>query len=115
CVRVLFRSGDLSSRIATVKTRNTEADYRRAIARIGRTVTATVVTSKGAFTIEFLPEEAPLTVDNFVQLARRGYFNGQTVPRVVPNFVIQTGDPRGDQNGGPGFKIRRESVEEKTH
>jgi len=56
----------------------------------------TVNTDKGAFVIEFLPVDAPLTVDNFVTLARRGYFNGQTVPRVVPNFVIQTGDPRGD-------------------
>jgi cyclophilin family peptidyl-prolyl cis-trans isomerase/HEAT repeat protein len=101
-------AGDFSNRIGTVQTRNTEADYRRAIARIGRKVTATVVTSKGAFTIGFLPEEAPLTVDNFVQLARKGYFNGQTVPRVVPNFVIQTGDPRGDQNGGPGYQIRCE-------
>ncbi len=100
--------GDFSNRIDTVKTRNTEADYSRAIARSGRKVTATVVTSKGAFTIEFLTEEAPLTVDNFVQLARKGYFNGQTVPRVVPNFVIQTGDPRGDQNGGPGYQIRCE-------
>jgi cyclophilin family peptidyl-prolyl cis-trans isomerase/HEAT repeat protein len=100
--------GDFSDRIGTVETRNADADYHRAIARIGRKVTATVVTSKGAFTIEFLPEEAPLTVDNFVQLARKGYFNGQTVPRVVPNFVIQTGDPRGDQNGGPGYQIRCE-------
>jgi cyclophilin family peptidyl-prolyl cis-trans isomerase/HEAT repeat protein len=100
--------GDFSNRIGTVKTRNTQADYLRAIGRIGKAVTATVVTSKGAFTIEFLPEEAPLTVDNFIQLARRGYFNGQTIPRVVPNFVVQAGDPRGDQNGGPGYQIRCE-------
>ena len=100
--------GDFSNRIGTVTTRNTEADYRRAIARRGRKVTATVVTSKGAFTIEFLPDEAPLTVDNFIQLARKGYFNGQTIPRVVPNFVVQAGDPRGDQNGGPGYQIRCE-------
>jgi len=100
--------GDFSNRIGTVKTRNTEADYRRAIARFGHKVTATVVTSKGAFTIEFRPEAAPLTVDNFIQLARKGYFNGQTIPRVVPNFVIQAGDPRGDQNGGPGYQIRCE-------
>src|SRR5262249_23168334 len=79
-----------------------------ALARTGKKVTATVVTSKGPFTIEFLSANAPLTVDNFVQLARRGYFNGQSVPRVVPNFVIQTGDPRGDQNGGPGYSIRCE-------
>lgn len=100
--------GDFSNRIGTVKTRNTEADYRRALARGGRKVTATVMTSRGAFTIEFFPAAAPLTVDNFIQLARKGYFNGQTIPRVVPNFVIQAGDPRGDQNGGPGYQIRCE-------
>jgi cyclophilin family peptidyl-prolyl cis-trans isomerase/HEAT repeat protein len=101
-------AGDFSARIGTVKTRNTDADYRRAIARIGKPVRANVETGKGSFTIEFLPEDAPLTVDNFVQLSRKGYFNGQTVPRVVPNFVVQTGDPRGDQNGGPGYQIRCE-------
>ena len=101
-------AGDFSNRIGTVHTRNTEAAYRRAIARIGKQTTATVVTNKGSFTIEFLPADAPLTVDNFVQLARKGYFNGQTIPRVVPNFVIQAGDPRGDTNGGPGYQIRCE-------
>ena len=101
-------AGDFSDRIGIVQTRNKLIDYRRALARIGRKVTVRVVTSKGSFTIEFLPEDAPLTVDNFIQLARRGYFNGQTIPRVVPNFVIQAGDPRGDQNGGPGYSIRCE-------
>ena len=100
--------GEFSDRIGLVKTRNTDIDYRRAMARIGKRPTATVVTSKGSFTIEFLPEDAPLTVDNFIQLAKRGYFNGQTIPRVVPNFVVQAGDPRGDQNGGPGYQIRCE-------
>jgi cyclophilin family peptidyl-prolyl cis-trans isomerase len=100
--------GDFSDRIGTVQTRNTPSDYRRAMARIGRRVTATVVTSRGSFTIQFQPDNAPLTIDNFVQLAKRGYFNGQTIPRVVPNFVIQAGDPRGDQNGGPGYTIRCE-------
>jgi len=101
-------AGDFSDRIGTVQTRNTIADYRRAIARIGHLPTATVVTSRGSFTIEFAPDDAPLTVDNFIQLAKRGYFNGQTIPRVVPNFVVQAGDPRGDQNGGPGYQIRCE-------
>ena len=100
-------AGDFSSRIGTVKTRNKDVDYRRAIARTGK-VSTTIVTSKGAFTIEFLPDEAPLTVDNFIKLGRVGYFDGQTIPRVVPNFVIQAGDPRGDQNGGPGYQIRCE-------
>jgi cyclophilin family peptidyl-prolyl cis-trans isomerase/HEAT repeat protein len=100
--------GDFSDRIPPVKTRNTLADYRRALGRTGRKPTATVITDSGSFTIEFLPDDAPLTIDNFIQLARRGYFNGQTIPRVVPNFVIQAGDPRGDQNGGPGYSIRCE-------
>jgi cyclophilin family peptidyl-prolyl cis-trans isomerase/HEAT repeat protein len=100
--------GDFSERIGSIKTLNSTADHRRALARIGKDVRATVNTSKGAFVIQFIPEEAPLTVDNFVMLARKGYFNGQIVPRVVPNFVIQTGDPRGDQNGGPGYSIRCE-------
>jgi cyclophilin family peptidyl-prolyl cis-trans isomerase/HEAT repeat protein len=101
-------AGDFSSRIGPVQTRNTTADYERALKRIGKTVTAVVLTNKGSFTIELLPEDAPLTVDNFVQLAGRGYFNGITFHRVVPNFVIQGGDPRGDGNGGPGYSIRCE-------
>src|SRR5882724_9636635 len=101
-------AGDFSSRIGTVHTRNTTADYERAIARMGKQVTAVVTTTKGPFTINLLPDEATLNVDNFIQLAKRRYFNGITVHRVVPNFVIQDGDPRGDGNGGPGYQIRCE-------
>jgi cyclophilin family peptidyl-prolyl cis-trans isomerase len=100
--------GDFSAQVGTVHTRNTAADYRRALSRIGREVRAVVTTSRGSFTIELLPSEAPLTVDNFVQLAQRNYFRGITIHRVVPNFVIQDGDPRGDGNGGPGYQIRCE-------
>src|SRR6185295_9299405 len=70
--------------------------------------TAVVTTQRGSFTISFLPEEAPLTVDNFIELAKRGYFKGISWHRVVPNFVIQDGDPRGDGNGSPGYTIRCE-------
>jgi cyclophilin family peptidyl-prolyl cis-trans isomerase/HEAT repeat protein len=101
-------AGDFSSRIGIVRTRNTSADYERAFARIGKRFSAVVTTTRGWFMIELLPEEAPLTVDNFIQLARRRYFNGITIHRVVPNFVIQDGDPRGDGNGGPGYQIRCE-------
>ena len=87
---------------------STEADYRRALARKNGSVRAILTTTKGAFTIEFLPEDAPLTVDNFIKLARASYFNGLEVHRVVPNFVMQDGDPRGDGNGGPGWSIRCE-------
>jgi len=101
-------AGDFSSRIGTVQTRNTTADYERAFARIGKRFNAIVTTTRGSFTVELLPEEAPLNVDNFIQLAKRRYFNGITIHRVVPNFVIQDGDPRGDGNGGPGYQIRCE-------
>ena len=87
---------------------NTDADYRRALARKNGSVRAVLTTQKGAFTIEFFPEDAPLTVDNFIKLARANYFNGLEVHRVVPNFVMQDGDPRGDGNGGPGWSIRCE-------
>jgi len=87
---------------------NTDADYRRAVSRKNGSVRALLATTKGTFILEFLPEDAPLTVDNFVKLARAGYFNGLMVHRVVPNFVMQDGDPRGDGNGGPGWSIRCE-------
>lgn len=87
---------------------NTDADYRRALRRKNGSIKAVLTTEKGVFTIVFNPEEAPLTVDNWVKLARSGYFNGLEVHRVVPNFVMQDGDPRGDGNGGPGWSIRCE-------
>ncbi|MCA1632534.1 MAG: peptidylprolyl isomerase [Acidobacteria bacterium] len=95
-------------RLETVATRNRQLDYERALARVSKSVRAVVSTDKGAFTIELLPEEAPLTVDNFVELARRNYYNNVAFHRVVPNFVVQGGDPRGDGNGGPGHQIRCE-------
>lgn len=101
-------AGDFFSQVGTVQTRNTDADYKRALGRIGRNVRAVVTTSKGSFTIELLPDAAPLTVDNFVQLAQRDYYRNVTIHRVVANFVIQDGDPRGDGNGGPGYQIRCE-------
>ena len=101
-------AGDFSSQIGTVQSRNTDADYKRALARIGKSTLAVVTTNTGSFTIDLLPEDAPLTVDNFVQLAQRDYFRNITIHRVVPNFVIQDGDPRGDGNGGPGYTIRCE-------
>jgi cyclophilin family peptidyl-prolyl cis-trans isomerase len=87
---------------------NTTADYTRAVSRKNGSVKAVFTTDKGVFTIDLLPEDAPLTVDNFIKLARVRYFDGLMVHRVVPNFVMQDGDPRGDGNGGPGWSIRCE-------
>jgi cyclophilin family peptidyl-prolyl cis-trans isomerase len=87
---------------------NNEADYRRAAARRNGSVKAVLTTKKGTLTIDLLPDDAPLTVDNFVRLANSKYFDGLEVHRVVPNFVMQDGDPRGDGTGGPGWTIRCE-------
>jgi cyclophilin family peptidyl-prolyl cis-trans isomerase len=65
-------------------------------------------TDRGSIEIELAVLDAPLTVENFCALARKGYFNGLTIHRVVPNFVVQDGDPRGDGEGGPGYTIRDE-------
>jgi cyclophilin family peptidyl-prolyl cis-trans isomerase len=100
--------GDFGDKLGTVQSKNTTADYQRALSRIGKKVQAVVTTTRGSFTMALFPDEAPLTVDNFVQLSRRGYYRGIVFHRVVPNFVIQDGDPRGDGNGGPGYAIRCE-------
>jgi cyclophilin family peptidyl-prolyl cis-trans isomerase len=69
------------------------------------TIKATIETNKGNILIEFLPEVAPATVSNFIDLTNKGYYNSLLFHRVVPDFVIQGGDPRGDGWGGPGYSI----------
>ena len=68
----------------------------------------TIATERGTLVVELLPAEAPLTVAAFLALVERHYFDGSRWHRVVPNFVIQDGDPRGDGWGGPGFMLRDE-------
>ncbi len=87
---------------------NSDADYRRAISRSNGSTKAVFRTSKGTFTISLNGGDAPLTVDNFIRLARSRYFNGAEVHRVVGNFVMQDGDPTGTGSGGPGWSIRCE-------
>ncbi len=67
-----------------------------------------IETSKGTITLQLLRDDAPFTVLNFVKLARKHFYDGLQFHRVVPNFVIQGGDPRGDGWGGPGYAIRSE-------
>lgn len=69
---------------------------------------ARIDTERGSISLELLGEDAPLTVENFSRLARAGYYRNARFHRVVPNFVAQDGDPRGDGNGGPGYAIRDE-------
>jgi peptidylprolyl isomerase/peptidyl-prolyl cis-trans isomerase B (cyclophilin B) len=64
--------------------------------------------SGGEIRIEFYPDDAPKTVENFVTLAKQGFYNGLAFHRVVPDFVVQGGDPKGNGTGGPGYTIKAE-------
>ena len=74
----------------------------------GHSSRAVITTSRGQVHVLLRGADAPLTVANFAALARRGYYNGLVFHRVVPNFVAQDGDPRGNGSGGPGYAIRDE-------
>jgi cyclophilin family peptidyl-prolyl cis-trans isomerase/HEAT repeat protein len=71
-----------------------------------------IETEKGTIEIELDVLDAPRTCENFISLARKGYFNGLSFHRVVADFVVQGGDPRGDGSGGPGYTLRDELNEE---
>lgn len=69
---------------------------------------AEIHTEKGVMYVEFYEKDAPNTVKNFCDLAKKGFYNGLTFHRVIPNFVIQGGCPQGTGVGGPGYKIKCE-------
>jgi len=77
-------------------------------AYVGKTLHATIHTVRGPIRLELFGTDAPITVWNFLSLARSGYYRNTRFHRVVPNFVAQDGDPRDDGNGGPGYSIRDE-------
>lgn len=70
--------------------------------------TAEIITAKGTMKVEFYEKDAPITVQNFVDLSKKGFYDGLTFHRVIPNFVIQGGCPVGNGSGGPGYKIKCE-------
>lgn len=69
---------------------------------------AIIKTEKGDMTVQFYDKDAPNTVNNFLKLAKEGFYNGVTFHRVISDFVIQGGDPTGTGAGGPGYKIKCE-------
>jgi len=75
---------------------------------------ATLHTNHGAIEIELYPDEAPKTVENFVKLARDGFYNGLVFHRVIPDFMIQGGDPTGTGSGGPGYSFEDEFNQHKV-
>jgi peptidyl-prolyl cis-trans isomerase B (cyclophilin B) len=76
---------------------------------------ATLETAKGKIVIVLYPEEAPKTVENFVTLAKKGFYNGLKFHRVEKEFVIQGGDPEGNGTGGPGYVIKNEANKKLRH
>jgi len=80
-----------------------------------QTLNAAVNTNKGEIHIELFPEEAPLTVMNFVNLAQRGYYDGLKFHRVIPDFMIQGGDPTGTGTSGPGYNFPDECTPKRRH
>ncbi|MFL6005637.1 MAG: peptidylprolyl isomerase [Gaiellaceae bacterium] len=75
---------------------------------------ATLHTSKGAIAVELFDDDAPKTVENFKKLARDGFYDGVIFHRVIPDFMIQGGDPTGTGSGGPGYKFEDEFNEHKV-
>ena len=75
---------------------------------VNKHYTATIKTVKGDIVLELYPADAPVTVNNFVFLAREGFYNGCTFHRVLPGFMAQGGDPTGTGTGGPGYTIKDE-------
>jgi len=78
-------------------------------------VKAVIKTKKGDIHVDLFPQEAPLTVMNFVNLAQRGYYNGLKFHRVIEDFMIQGGDPTGTGSGGPGYKFQDECSPRRRH
>jgi cyclophilin family peptidyl-prolyl cis-trans isomerase len=70
---------------------------------------ATLHTNHGAIAVELFDDDAPKTVDNFVSLARKGFYDGVIFHRVIPDFMIQGGDPTGTGSGGPGYTFEDEA------
>jgi cyclophilin family peptidyl-prolyl cis-trans isomerase len=76
--------------------------------------TATLHTNHGTISIELFDEAAPKTVDNFLKLSRDGFYDGVIFHRVIPDFMIQGGDPTGTGSGGPGYQFEDEFNEHKV-
>jgi cyclophilin family peptidyl-prolyl cis-trans isomerase len=82
--------------------------YRQIVERTRQPRTVEIRTQRGTITVRLACPQAPMTCLNFLTLASQGFFDGLTFHRVVPDFVIQGGDPKGDGSGGPGYAIRDE-------
>ncbi len=104
---ILRGLGDMEAQAAEVGSGRLLSDYM-GLLRPQFTPHAYIRTEKGAIEVELFVLDAPLTVNNFIRLARRGFYDGLTFHDVARNFAVYAGDPIGDGNGGPGYQIRSE-------
>jgi len=94
----------------TLKAKATTADTSQTKtakmpAKTSQNPVVVIETNHGNFEVELFMKESPITAKNFLDLVNKGFYNGLTFHRIVPNFVIQGGDPSGDGSGGPGYSI----------
>lgn len=97
--------------LACAATGNSPSQYNKPpdmTININKKYIATIKTEKGDIIVELYPEKSPKTVNNFVFLAREGFYDNTTFHRVIPGFMAQAGDPTGTGTGGPGYKFEDE-------
>ncbi|MGK2955704.1 MAG: peptidylprolyl isomerase [Solirubrobacterales bacterium] len=97
--------GESESDPATVEVKTGKLDKPTQVVERGEPASVVMETSEGSFTIELDTERAPVTTNNFAYLTEEGFYDGLGFHRIVPDFVIQGGDPKGDGTGGPGYKV----------
>jgi peptidylprolyl isomerase len=113
CLKIVNQLTDVSPAPGQVTFSNTPHSYKQAPAMVinsQKIYCAGINTNRGLIVLELDPKLAPNTVNNFVFLAQRHFYDGLIFHRVVPNFIIQTGDPIGKGTGGPGYKFNDEPV-----
>ena len=107
-VIVVARGGDSDSDSGgstELVTKTETLDKPTQVVEKGETASVTMETTEGSFTIALDTERAPITANNFAYLTEEGFYDGLGFHRIVPDFVIQGGDPKGDGTGGPGYSV----------
>ena len=109
--KFIFEAAKTTSKVAVVAPTKEDVEAARAAG----TIKGKIVTSIGTIEVELYGDKAPITVANFVKLAKSGFYDGLIFHRVEPGFVIQGGDPSGNGTGGPGYSILREISKDLRH
>ena len=112
---VLLAAGCASAPAAKSSTASSTSTVRVVAPVPAKNPRAVIETSKGKIVVELYADKAPKTVANFVKLAKQGFYNGIIFHRVIPGFMVQTGDPTGTGRGGPGYAFADEFSAELKH